>query len=81
MFLGDRSPYPQPACGVKLLLDGKMLAGRELVRISTGSDIVESAEGLSEFVVLSSQVLSAVPTSAGENSDPANRGSEGSGAS
>jgi hypothetical protein len=53
------SEYPRPgAVRCQVLSQSRDEANRELVRITTTSpDSVESTKGLSEFVVLSSQLL------------------------
>lgn len=58
--LDARSEYPQPgAVRCEVLEQWREGTGRELARISTARpDDVETEEGLSEFVVVSSQLFS-----------------------
>jgi|SRR5580698_4416018 hypothetical protein len=59
MDLDGRSSYPQPGvvrCEVIARWQGA--DGRDLVRVRTARDGVESTEGLSEFVALAAQISS-----------------------
>ena len=58
--LDDLGPYPtNGVVRCEVLGTWKNPEGRELVRITTRRDGVESTEGLSEFVVLRKQLLEA----------------------
>jgi hypothetical protein len=55
--LDDRSIYPQPgAVPCEVVAQWRDARGRDLVRVSIGRGI-ESTEGLSEFVVLPTQLI------------------------
>jgi len=55
--LDENSSYPLPGIvRCEVLANWRDPAGRELVRINTRLDGVESSKGLSEFVVLKKQV-------------------------
>jgi hypothetical protein len=57
--LDGRSSYPlQGVVRCEVMASWKDASGRQLVRITTGVDCVESTTGLSEFVVLRDQLLS-----------------------
>jgi hypothetical protein len=59
MDLDDRSTYPQPgAVRCEVIARWQDADGRDLVRVRTVRDGVESTEGLSEFVVLVTQISS-----------------------
>ncbi|MGC2260730.1 MAG: hypothetical protein WA594_20640 [Candidatus Sulfotelmatobacter sp.] len=58
LALDERSPYPMSGFLRCELVDHfQDSRGRELLRISTGGDSVESTNGVSEFIVLPSQVV------------------------
>jgi len=58
VHLDERDSYPLAgSVRCEQLAAWRDARGRELVRITTGRDGVESTEGLSEFVVLRNQLL------------------------
>jgi hypothetical protein len=59
MDLDDRSTYPQPGIiRCEVIARWQDASGRGLARVRTARDGVESIEGLSEFVVLATQISS-----------------------
>lgn len=55
--LDEWSTYPSARCvRCEVISQWRDTRGRDLVRITTGLDGVESTEGLSEFIVLAGQV-------------------------
>jgi hypothetical protein len=67
-WLRADSKYPQPgAIRCEIVARWQDAQGRRLVRVTTEKpDSVESTEGLSEFVVMSTQVSSPAPVSQGQ---------------
>jgi hypothetical protein len=56
-YLDGSSTYPQPGIvRCEVTARWQDARGRDLVRVITGRDVVESTEGLSEFVVLAEQI-------------------------
>ena len=56
-LLDDRSAYPQlGSVPCEILAHWRDARGRDLIRVRTGGGGIESTEGLSEFVVLPTQL-------------------------